>query len=83
MAGFDFYDPKALLATKDHDWEVPLPAGQRPTRAYMNEHANRYFSSFAKDPTEPDANYASPCHRWEGGLQTTVKNPSCSPRGTG
>jgi hypothetical protein len=83
MAGFDFYDPKALLATKDHDWEVPLPAGQRPTRAYMNEHANRYFSSFAKDPQEPDANYASPCHRWEGGLQTTVKNPSCSPRGMG
>jgi hypothetical protein len=83
MAGFDFYNPQALLATKDHDWEVPLPAGQRPTRAYMNEHANRYFSSFAKDPTEPDANYASPCHRWEGGLQTTVKNPSCSPRGTG
>jgi hypothetical protein len=83
MAGFDFYDPKALLATKDHDWEVPLPAGQRPARAYMNEHANRYFSSFATDPKEPDANYASPCHRWEGGLQTTVRNPSCSPRGTG
>ena len=83
MAGFDFYNPSALLATKDHDWEVPLPAGQRPTRAYMNEHANRYFSSFASDPQGPDANYASPCHRWEGGLQTTVKNPSCSPRGTG
>ena len=83
MAGFDFYNPKALLATKDHDWEAPLPAGQRPTRAYMNEHANRYFSSFASDPQGPDANYASPCHRWEGGLQTTVKNPSCSPRGTG
>lgn len=83
MAGFDFYNPPALLATKDHDWEVPLPAGQRPTRAYMNEHANRYFSAFSKDQTEPDANYATPCHRWEGGLQTTVKNPSCSPRGTG
>jgi hypothetical protein len=83
MAGFDFYDPKALLATRDHDWEVPLPAGQRPTRAYMNEHANRYFSSFAADPQGPDANYGSPCHRWEGGLQTTVRNPSCSPRGTG
>ena len=83
MAGFDFYNPTALLATRDHDWEVPLPAGQRQTRAYMNEHANRYFSSFAKDPKEPDANYASPCHRWEGGLQTTVKNPSCSPKGLG
>lgn len=83
MAGFDFYNPAALLATKDHDWEVPLPAGQRPTRAYMNEHANRYFSAFSKDQTAPDANYATPCHRWEGGLQTTVKNPSCSPRGTG
>jgi hypothetical protein len=83
MAGFDFYNPKALLATKDHDWEVPLPAGSRPTRDYMNEHANRYFSSFATNPQGPDANYATPCHRWEGGLQTTVKNPSCSPRGTG
>ena len=83
MAGFDFYNPTALLATKDHDWEVPLPAGQRPTREYMNEHANRYFSAFSKDQSAPDANYATPCHRWEGGLQTTVKNPSCSPRGTG
>jgi hypothetical protein len=83
MAGFDFYNPVALLATKDHDWEVTLPAGQRPTREYMNEHANRYFSSFATNPTGPDANYATPCHRWEGGLQTTVKNPNCSPRGTG
>jgi hypothetical protein len=83
MAGFDFYNPQALIATRDQDWEVPLPAGQRPTRAYMNEHANRYFSAFSKDQTEPDANYATPCHRWEGGLQTTVKNPSCSPRGTG
>src|SRR6187455_17136 len=50
MAGFDFYNPQALLATKEHDWEVPLPAGSRPTREYMNEHANRYFSSFAKEP---------------------------------
>ena len=83
MAGFDFYNPQALLATKDHDWEVPLPAGQRPTREYMNEHANRYFSSFAQNPQGPDANYASPCHRWEGGLQTTTRNPSCTPRGMG
>ena len=44
MAGFDFYDPKALLATKDHDWEVPLPAASRQTSAYKNDHANRYFS---------------------------------------
>lgn len=80
MAGFDFYDPKALLATKDHDWEVPLPPAQRPTRAYMNEQANKYFSSFAADPKD-DATYATPCHRWEGGLQTTVKNPNCSPKG--
>ena len=83
MAGFDFYNPKALLATKDRDWEVPLPAGQRPTRAYMNEHAEQVLSSFATDPKGPDASYASPCHRWEGGLQTIVTNPSCSPRGTG
>jgi hypothetical protein len=80
VGGMNFYEPKTLLATKDHDWEVPLPAASRPTRAYMNEQANKYFSGFSPDPKE-EANYATPCHRWEGGLQTTVKNPNCSPKG--
>ena len=53
MAGFDFYDPKALLATRDQDWEVPLPPGQRPTRDYMNEHANRYLQQLRHRSQRP------------------------------
>jgi len=78
--GLNFYDPVALLATKDQDWTTPLPKDKRLTRAYMNEQANKYFSGFAADPQDLP-NFATPCHRWEGGVQTTVKNPSCSPKG--
>ena len=78
--GLNFYDPVALLATKDQDWTTPLPKDKSLTRAYMNEQANKYFSGFAADPQDLP-NFATPCHRWEGGVQTTVKNPSCSPKG--
>ena len=33
---------------------------------------NKYFSGFAADP-KVEAPFATPCHRWEGGVQTTVK----------
>jgi hypothetical protein len=78
--GFNFYDPEALLATKGQDWETPLPKDKRPTRAYMNEQANKYFSGFAVDPKDLP-NFATPCHRWEGGVQTTKNNGNCSPKG--
>jgi hypothetical protein len=77
-----FYNPKALLATADQDWKTPLPAAARKSRAYMNDVANKYFSAFTKDKVE-DGPYAEVCHRWEGGLQTTLKTPKCSPQGTG
>ena len=76
----NFYDPQALLATKDQDWESILPPAQRSTRAYMNEQANKYFSGFAADPQDLP-NFATPCHRWEGGVHTTARNGSCSPKG--
>ena len=77
-----FYNPKSLLATADQDWKTPLPAAARKSRAYMNDVANKYFSAFTKDKVE-DGPYAEVCHRWEGGLQTTLKTPKCSPQGTG
>jgi hypothetical protein len=77
-----FYNPKALLATADQDWKTPLPAAARKSREYMNDVANKYFSAFTKDKVE-DGPYAEVCHRWEGGLQTTLKTPKCSPQGMG
>jgi hypothetical protein len=77
-----FYRPKDMLATAGQDWTTPLPAGKRPTRAYMADVANKYFSAFSRDKVE-DGPYATPCHRWEGGLQTTVRDGKCSPQGTG
>ena len=77
-----FYNPKALLATSDQDWKTPLPAAARKSRAYMNDVANKHFSAFTKDKVE-DGPYAEVCHRWEGGLQTTLKTPKCSPQGMG
>jgi hypothetical protein len=38
------------------------------------------FSGFAADP-KVEAPFATPCHRWEGGVQTTVKTGNCSPKG--
>jgi hypothetical protein len=77
-----FYRPKDLLATADQDWKTPLPGAARKTRAYMNDVANKYFSAFSKDKVE-DGPYAPVCHRWEGGLQTTIRDGKCSPQGTG
>ena len=74
-----FYNPKALLETKDQDWTTPLPAGKRPTREYMNEGANKYFDAFSNTPPA-DPPFATPCHRWEGGTHTTPKG-DCSPKG--
>jgi hypothetical protein len=77
-----FYRPKDLLATADQDWKTPLPAAARKSRAYMNDVANKYFSAFSKDKVE-DGPYAAVCHRWEGGLQTTLRDAKCSPQGMG
>jgi hypothetical protein len=75
-----FFNPQGVLDTKNQDWEGLLPPGQRSTREYMNDAANKYFSGFAADP-KVEAPFATPCHRWEGGVQTTVKTGNCSPKG--
>jgi hypothetical protein len=75
-----FFSPEGYLATKTQDWESILPPEQRSTREYMNDAANKYFSGFTKNPAV-EAPFATPCHRWEGGVQTTAKTGSCSARG--
>ncbi len=74
-----FYRPKDLLATADQDWTTPLPAAARKSRDYMNDVANKYFSAFGNKEAE-EGPYAEVCHRWEGGLQTTLKDGKCSPK---
>jgi hypothetical protein len=74
-----FYNPQALLATKDQDWTTPLPPGKRPTREQMNDGANKYFDDFSNNPpAEPP--FAEQCDRWEGGTHTTPKH-DCSAKG--
>lgn len=46
----------------------------------MNEQADKYFDGFADDPKDLPT-FATPCHRWEGGVHTTAKGGSCSPKG--
>ncbi len=38
------------------------------------------FDSFADDPKDLP-NFATPCHRWEGGVYVTAKTGNCSPKG--
>jgi len=75
-----FFNPQGVLDTKNQDWESNLLPEQRSTREYMNNAANKYFDAFAADP-KVEAPFATPCHRWEGGVQTTVKTGNCSPKG--
>ena len=75
---FNLYSPKELLATGDQDWTTPLPAGKRLTREYMNDGANKYFDAFSKNPPAIPP-FATPCHRWEGGLHTTPTG-DCMPK---
>ena len=75
-----FFSPQGVLDTRNQDWESILPPAERSTRAYMNDAANKYFDGFAADP-KAEAPFATPCHRWEGGVQTTAKNANCSPKG--
>lgn len=74
-----FYNPKALLETKDQDWTTPLPVGKRLTREYMNDGANKYFDAFSNNPPA-DPPFAAQCDRWEGGTHTTPTH-NCSPKG--
>jgi hypothetical protein len=85
------FTPKGILDTADQDWEGILKPAERSSRLAMTAAAVDYFDMFADDPAVSTP-FASPCDRWENGMQTTkggefqgkVYPPhSCTPKGLG
>jgi hypothetical protein len=92
IRGEQVLDAKAILDTKDQDWEGILPPEQRSSRLAMMAAADDYFGLFVKENKRKvsDIAYSGVCDRWENGMQTTkggefqgVELPahSCSPEG--
>ena len=90
--GKEVLDVKAILDTKDQDWEGILPPEQRSSRLAMMAAADDYFELFVKEqkPKVSELPFAKICDRWENGMQTTkggtnqgVTMPAhnCSPKG--
>jgi hypothetical protein len=85
------FTPKGILDTADQDWEGILKPAERSSRMALTAAAVDYFDMFADDPVVSTP-FASPCDRWENGMQTTkggefqgkVYPPhSCTPKGLG
>lgn len=92
VRGKEVLDVKAILDTKDQDWEGILPPEQRSSRLAMMAAADDYFELFVKEqkPKVSELPFGKICDRWENGMQTTkggtnqgVTMPahSCSPKG--
>ncbi len=90
--GKEVLDVKAILDTKDQDWESILPPEQRSSRLAMMAAADDYFELFVKEqkPKVSELLFGKVCDRWENGMQTTkggtnqgVTMPAhnCSPKG--
>jgi len=85
------FTPKGILDTANQDWEGVLKPAERSSRMAMIAAAVDYFDMFADDPAVSTP-FATPCDRWENGMQTTrggefqgkVYPPhSCTPKGLG
>jgi hypothetical protein len=85
------FTPKGILDTADQDWEGILKPSERNSRMAMTTAAVDYFDMFGDDPVVSTP-FASPCDRWENGMQTTkggafqgkIYPPhSCTPKGLG
>ena len=92
IRGEQVLDVKAILDTKDQDWEDILPPEQRISRLAMMAAADDYFELFVKEekPKVSVLPFVGICDRWENGMQTTkggtfegVEIPAhnCSPVG--
>jgi hypothetical protein len=92
VRGKEVLDVKAILDTKDQDWEGILPPEQRSSRLAMMAAADDYFELFVKEqkPKVSELAFGKICDRWENGMQTTkggtnqgVTMPAhnCSPKG--
>jgi hypothetical protein len=92
VRGKEVLDVKAILDTKDQDWEGILPPEQRSSRLSMMAAADDYFELFVKEQKQKvsELPFSGICDRWENGMQTTkggknqgVVMPAhiCSPKG--
>jgi len=92
VRGKEVLDVKAILDTKDQDWEGILPPEQRSSRLAMMAAADDYFELFVKEkkPKVSELAYGRKCDRWENGMQTTkggmnqgvpMPEHNCSPKG--
>jgi len=92
VRGEQVLDAKAILETKDQDWEAILPPEQRSSRLAMMAAADDYFELFVKEQKRKVSilPFDGICDRWENGMQTTkggtnqgVEMPAhnCSPVG--
>ncbi len=92
VRGKQVLDVKAILDTRDQDWESILPPEQRSSRLAMMAAADDYFELFVKERKRKVSvlPFAKTCDRWENGMQTTkggsnqgVQMPAhnCSPVG--
>ena len=90
--GKEVLDVKAILDTKDQDWEGILPSEQRSSRLTMIATADDYFELFTQKQPQRVSSvaYSKTCDRWENGMQTTkggtnqgVTMPAhnCNPKG--
>jgi hypothetical protein len=90
--GKEVLDVKAILDTKDQDWEAILPLEQRSSRLAMMAAADDYFELFVKEKKRQvsELPFARICDRWENGMQTTkggsnqgvaMPEHNCSPKG--
>jgi hypothetical protein len=71
--GKEVLDVKAILDTKDQDWEGILPPEERSSRLAMMAAADDYFELFVQKQKRKVSvlAYAKTCDRWENGMQTT------------
>ncbi len=92
VRGKEVLDVKAILDTKDQDWEGILPPEQRSSRLTMIATADDYFELFTQKQPQRVSSvpFSKICDRWENGMQTTkggtnqgVTMPAhnCNPKG--
>jgi hypothetical protein len=72
------FNPEAVLATRDQDWDTILPPEKRAPRKVLADAANNYFALFAEGSTV-SVPFAEVCDRWENGFLTTGQDHDCSP----
>jgi hypothetical protein len=74
VRGAQVLNAKAIVDSKDQDWEGILPPKERTSRKAMITAADDYFKLFIKEgkPNASELPYSKTCDRWENGTMTTA-----------